>query len=469
MDSRGSTAIRRQIARPGQCDGIRRQEAAALDPADRRCAQPIGEGPHRPHPVDPRAPSPMSIGRRASSSSRWTGSTSASRAVSSASYDSIVVHWVTDNRRIDSIALRRVACCACHGLERSKLPDLVPSATIIGTLCGPRRADELGLPVGLRRWRQGPATCTPPPWAPAPWPTSTPTSTSARRRGSRATCRSRRPTPLTTWRRSPRPCPAATWWPTSTRRPARVSRSSPRSCCSATTGPALSRAHRRRVDRYFDEVAASVPPRCGRRVVHAVAQRRAFPGRRPHHPRRVPQPVALHLPGRPGAGRLRRRGASTAVGCSGPSNSSWGGDSRLAGVRRGRRQLRGVGPDPRRRHWAPHPPGRRPRARQRARCRVPDVVGPGSPRAWRTSPAMVEVRRTFEPDPAARHSMTSCYGEFVNLYKQTKAHPPAAQPALTTASSCPPRGAGDQMRSKLRASSQSVTTRCARPTPVGPC
>jgi xylulokinase len=64
-----------------------------------------------------------------------------------ASHDSIVVHWVTDNRRIRSIdydpTLLRMA-----GLERAKLPDLVPSATIMGQL-RPEAAAELGLPVGL--------------------------------------------------------------------------------------------------------------------------------------------------------------------------------------------------------------------------------------------------------------------------------------------------------------------------------
>jgi xylulokinase len=64
-----------------------------------------------------------------------------------ASHDSIVVHWVTDNRRIGAVdydpTLLKMA-----GLERSKLPDLVPSATIMGQL-RPEAADELGLPAGL--------------------------------------------------------------------------------------------------------------------------------------------------------------------------------------------------------------------------------------------------------------------------------------------------------------------------------
>jgi len=64
-----------------------------------------------------------------------------------ASHDSIVVHWVTDNRRIGAIDYDRTLL-RMAGLERSKLPDLVPSATIMGRLHGDA-ADELGLPAGL--------------------------------------------------------------------------------------------------------------------------------------------------------------------------------------------------------------------------------------------------------------------------------------------------------------------------------
>lgn len=64
-----------------------------------------------------------------------------------ASHDSIVVHWVTDNRRIGAIDYDR-SLLRMAGLERSKLPDLVPSATIMGHL-RIDAADELGLPPGL--------------------------------------------------------------------------------------------------------------------------------------------------------------------------------------------------------------------------------------------------------------------------------------------------------------------------------
>jgi xylulokinase len=64
-----------------------------------------------------------------------------------ASYDSIVAHWVTDNRRITAVAyddkLLRMS-----GLERAKLPDLVPSGTVMGRLTE-EAAAELGLPPGL--------------------------------------------------------------------------------------------------------------------------------------------------------------------------------------------------------------------------------------------------------------------------------------------------------------------------------
>jgi xylulokinase len=64
-----------------------------------------------------------------------------------ASYDSIAAHWVTDNRRITSIDYDETLL-RMSGLERSKLPDVVPSATVMGSL-RTEAADELGLPAGL--------------------------------------------------------------------------------------------------------------------------------------------------------------------------------------------------------------------------------------------------------------------------------------------------------------------------------
>jgi xylulokinase len=63
-----------------------------------------------------------------------------------ASFDSIAVHWVTDNRSINAVdyhpALLKMA-----GLERRLLPDLVPTNTVVGGLTAAAAA-ELGLVPG---------------------------------------------------------------------------------------------------------------------------------------------------------------------------------------------------------------------------------------------------------------------------------------------------------------------------------
>lgn len=68
--------------------------------------------------------------------------------VCAASYDSITLHWVTDNRdlsRVDySPELLRLGT-----LEREKLPDLMPPLTILGTLTQ-HAADDLGLHTGVQ-------------------------------------------------------------------------------------------------------------------------------------------------------------------------------------------------------------------------------------------------------------------------------------------------------------------------------
>lgn len=67
--------------------------------------------------------------------------------VCAATHDSIVLHWVTDNRdagRIDyDPGLLELA-----GLRREWLPDLVPATTVLGGLTGAAAA-ELGLPAGI--------------------------------------------------------------------------------------------------------------------------------------------------------------------------------------------------------------------------------------------------------------------------------------------------------------------------------
>ncbi len=63
-----------------------------------------------------------------------------------ASHDSITVHWVTDNRDIGAVAYDD-GLVELAGLERSTLPDLVPTGSVLGGL-RPGAAAELGLLAG---------------------------------------------------------------------------------------------------------------------------------------------------------------------------------------------------------------------------------------------------------------------------------------------------------------------------------
>ncbi len=60
-----------------------------------------------------------------------------------ASYDTIVGHWVTDNRDLDHVRYDD-ALIEWVGVDRAKLPELVPTGSIIGPLTQ-AAADELGL------------------------------------------------------------------------------------------------------------------------------------------------------------------------------------------------------------------------------------------------------------------------------------------------------------------------------------
>ena len=63
-------------------------------------------------------------------------------------FDAVTLHWVADSRRIDDVrydaGLLRTA-----GLDRGKLPEIVPAASVLGTLA-PAAADELGLPASVK-------------------------------------------------------------------------------------------------------------------------------------------------------------------------------------------------------------------------------------------------------------------------------------------------------------------------------
>ncbi len=67
--------------------------------------------------------------------------------VTSASFDSIGAHWITDNRAIDAVDYDQ-RLLELTGLDRAKLPDLVAPGTIMGTLTAGAAAD-LGVAAGL--------------------------------------------------------------------------------------------------------------------------------------------------------------------------------------------------------------------------------------------------------------------------------------------------------------------------------
>ena len=64
-----------------------------------------------------------------------------------AGFDSIALHWVTDNRRIDQVSYD-AKLIELAGLDRSKLPELRPPTDVLGPLLK-SAATELGVPEGL--------------------------------------------------------------------------------------------------------------------------------------------------------------------------------------------------------------------------------------------------------------------------------------------------------------------------------
>lgn len=71
-----------------------------------------------------------------------------------ASFDSIVAHWVTDNRKIDAIAYDD-GLLAMSGIDRAKMPELVPSTSVVGTLTT-EAATALGLSTSVKVASGGP-------------------------------------------------------------------------------------------------------------------------------------------------------------------------------------------------------------------------------------------------------------------------------------------------------------------------
>ena len=64
-----------------------------------------------------------------------------------ATYDSIVLHWLTDNRNLDHIDYDP-SLLAMTGIDRRQLPDLVAATSVVGELL-PAAADALGVPADV--------------------------------------------------------------------------------------------------------------------------------------------------------------------------------------------------------------------------------------------------------------------------------------------------------------------------------
>ncbi len=226
-----------------------------------------------------------------------------------ASHDSITLHWVTDNRAIGAIAYDD-SLIGLAGLERSKLPDLVPTGSVLGGLA-PGAATELGLLPGtpvvagtadLHSAAVGSG-------AVADFEGHVYIGTS-----SWVSCHVpfKKTDALTNIASIPSGIPGRylvadehetggaclTWlrdnvlWPGD---------------ALALDGGAGGTGAPAGFFGALNDVASSVPEhRRARRPLHSVAQRRAFADRRPHHQRWLSQPLAVVDPVRHDPGRVRR-------------------------------------------------------------------------------------------------------------------------------------------------------------------
>jgi xylulokinase len=64
------------------------------------------------------------------------------------SFDAVTLHWVADTRDIHDVRYDR-RLLAMAGLDRDRLPDIVPAASLLGPLA-PEAAEALGLPESVR-------------------------------------------------------------------------------------------------------------------------------------------------------------------------------------------------------------------------------------------------------------------------------------------------------------------------------
>ncbi len=268
--------------------------------------------------------------------------------------------------------------------------------------------------------RSWPAPATPPrpASARARCATSRATSTSARRRGCRATCRSRRPTSCRTSPRCRRASPAATGWPPSRTPPASACRGWSTTCCTPTTP-----SHRARPPTTCTTGSTSWPPRSapgsGNLIFLPWLNGERTPVDNHLHPGRLVQRLDGHRPGRPGAVGVRGRRPQHPVD-AGRGREVHQAPLRAPQLRRRRRPLAAVVPDPGRRARPTHPPGGRPGAGQRARRRLLGRRSRSATCGGTTSRPRSPSPRRSSPNARNRATYDRLYGTFVDLYKKNK-------------------------------------------------
>ena len=283
---RRAGAARSRAAARAASPGYDAAQARALDPADRRRAVARRAATRSATSSWLRDQRPGDLrGRATASSSRSTGSKlQAHRRPRGRRYDTATLHWVTDTR--DPLESRYDDAAAGAGRARraTSSPSCGPSASVArarstrGGAGGARRRPH-GVPVVTRDAGHDVA----PPSAPARSATTRRTSTSAPRRGSRATCPYKRTDPLhaiaVAARRAARALPRLV---PSSRPRARRSRCVRDRWLAGTPG-ADAATPRSPTSRRRRRPAAAA---CS----SALAQRRAHAGRRPPRARRLAQP-----------------------------------------------------------------------------------------------------------------------------------------------------------------------------------
>ena len=415
MDSRGCGPDAAPDAGTAQRPRLRRAQAPTLDPAHRRGPGHSGKDPTA-HILWIRHAEPdvYRATYKFLEPVDWLNQRLTGRFA--ASYDSIAAHWVTDNRRIASVAYDDTLL-RMSGLERSKLPDLVPPATVMGSL-RTDAAEELGLPAGIPV-----VTGTGDVHSAAVGSGAVADFAGHLYIGTSSWISCHVPFKKTDALRNVASIPAAV--------PGRYlvadEHETAGACLTFLARNLLfddGRARVRAVAGTATSTAASTRWRRrwrrGRRgPVHAVAERRALTGGRPHHPGRVPQPVAVHVPRTTWCAPSTRGWRSTAAGCSGAVE-------RFVGRRFD--ALAFVGGGANSDVWAQiHADVTGRRIRQVADPVLANVRGAGLLALLALGrigvddiPAMVRGGPDLRARLGAAPVYDELYREFVNLYKQTK-------------------------------------------------